>query len=319
MSFLVLDGYRKRTAEFSEEEQFDYWRDIICDEFVQLDCEKKGHGRFNGELRGGIGVPNLRFSEVISDPQFVKRSKRQISKSTEAEFLISFQLTRQGLVRQSGREALLNPGYFSLYDSTQPYSLTFNERFHQFVVQIPHEVLSRHLINPERYTAIPISGQSGMGAVLSNFIFSLVKELNTSEPVPDELSENLVNMIAMAFSSSVMFDQLSSQAIVRDALKQRVLRYIDNNLCDPELNNQRVAAAQGISTRYLHKLFQDEDETLHNYILHRRLEKARQLLQDHKYLDRSIERIAYTLGFASPSHFSRAFKKHFGSSPSDYR
>ncbi len=52
------------------------------------------------------------------------RSKRQIAKSTEADFLISFQIENQGLIRQNGREALLTPSSYAMYDSTQPYSLT---------------------------------------------------------------------------------------------------------------------------------------------------------------------------------------------------
>ena len=35
--------------------------------------------------------------------------------------------------------------------------------------------------------------------------------------------------------------------------------------------------------------------------------------------DKSINEIAYELGFKYPHHFSRMFKKVVGSSPSDYR
>ena len=319
MSFLISDGYKKNTTNLKVEERFDYWREIICDEFVKLDCENIADGDFIGELRGGVAVGNLQFSEVMSNPQLVERSKSQISKSTEADFLISFQIEKRGLVSQNGREALLTPGSFALYDSTQPYTLTFNERFHQLIVQMPKEVLSRHLMNPEQYTAIPISGQSGLGAVLRNFIFSLAKELRNVQQAPVELSENLVNMIAMAFSSSLMLDQIGNNSIVRDSLKRRILHYIENNLCNSGLSNQQVAEAQNISTRYLHKLFQGETETIHSLILNKRLEKSAMLLKDAAYAGHSIERVAYSVGFSSPAHFSRAFKKHFGQSPSECR
>ena len=319
MSFLISDGYKKNTTDLKVEERFDYWREIICDEFVKLDCESIADGDFIGELRGGVAVGNLQFSEVMSNPQLVERSKSQISKSTEADFLISFQIEKRGLVSQNGREALLTPGSFALYDSTQPYTLTFNERFHQLIVQMPKDVLSRHLMNPEQYTAIPISGQTGLGAVLRNFIFSLAKELRNVQQAPVELSENLVNMIAMAFSSSVMLDQIGDNSIVRDSLKRRILQYIENNLCNSELSNQQVAEAQNISTRYLHKLFQGETETIHSLILNKRLEKSAMLLKDPAYAGHSIERVAYSVGFSSPAHFSRAFKKHFGQSPSECR
>lgn len=317
-SYLLEGRYRKETADLKDSDRADFWRDIICDEFVRLDCSKMASD-FRGELRGGGNVGDLQFSEVVADAQFVERSRRQIAKFAESDFLISFQLEERGLVRQNGREALLTPGSFALYDSTQPYSLTFEERFHQLVVQMPKDVLSRHLMNPEQYTAVPISGRSGLGAVLTDFIFSLARELHHVHTAPDELSENLVDMIAIAFSSSVMLSQVGNHSIVRDCLKRRIRQYIDNNLCNPELSNHHIAAAQNISVRYLHKLFDDEEETVHALILNKRFERARNLLHDPAYAGHSIERIAYSTGFVSAAHFSRSFKKRYGVCPSDVR
>ncbi len=319
MQFILPDGYTKSTADEKPRESLDYWRDVICDEFVQLDCNKASAGNFQGALRGGVGIADLRFSEVITDAQVVQRSRHQISKATEEDFLISFQLTSQGRVQQDGREAILKPGSFAMYDSTRPYTLSFEQRFHQFVVQMPKEVLGRHLLEPEKYTAIPVSGSSGLGSVLSGFIFSLVRELNNLQQAPEELSENLVNMIAMAFSSSVMLEQVACPSIARAAMKRRIKQYIENNLCNPELSNTEIAAAHGVSTRYLHKLFEDEQLTLHSLIMEKRLERALRTLQDPNYTGHSIESIAYSLGFSGPAYFSRSFKKHFGFSPSDAR
>ena len=319
MEFIIPGGYTKSTSQQVDAESFDYWREVICDEFVQLDCEKAAPGNFQGALRGGLSMADLRFSEVITDPQVVHRSKRQIAKSTEEDFLISFQISQQGLVRQDGRKAVLQSGDFALYDSTRPYTLSFEERFHQLVVQMPRSVLARHLLEPEKYTAVTISGRAGLGAILSNFMLSLASELYSVEDAPDELSENLVNMIAMAFSSSVILEQSDGPSLAREAIKRRVRQYIDNNLRNPDLCNGQIAEAQRISTRYLHKLFEEEEQSIHTLILSKRLEKAHQMLVDPAYTAHSIESIAYNLGFSSAAHFSRSFKKHFDKNPSEVR
>ena len=269
-SHLLSGGYLKRTADLEEGDRPDYWRDLICEEYVKLDCRNLSKD-LQGELHGGGVIGDIHLSEVLADRHFVERSKRQIAKCSEADFLISFQLEDCGLVRQSGREALLTPGSFALYDSTQPYSLTFNERFHQLVVQMPKDVLARHLMNPERYTAIPISGTSGLGAVLSGFMFSLARELHHMGTAPEELSENLVDMIAIAFSSSVILSEVGDHSIVRDYRKRRIRQYIENNLANPDLSNQDIADSQRISVRYLHKLFDDEEKTVHALVLDKRL------------------------------------------------
>lgn len=323
MGFFISDGYRKNAQDVGDKKhQFEYWSDIVCNEFVKLDCiktEANADQQFYGELRGGVGIGDVRFSEVISDSHQVIRSKQQISKTSEADFLISFQLAQQGIVRQSGREAILTPGSFAMYDSTQPYTLSFKENFHQFIVQMPKEVLTRHLMNPEQYTAIQMSGTSGLGAVMTNFILSMTKELSHLDQASNELSNNIINMIAMAFSSSVMLEQVGSNSVVKESLITRIHQYIETNLCNTNLSNQSIAASQGISIRYLNKLFEEQAESVHSLVLEKRLNRSLKLLQDPGYSGHSIETIAYNVGFSSAAHFSRCFKKHFGQSPSQFR
>ncbi|QBY03447.1 AraC family transcriptional regulator [Thalassotalea sp. HSM 43] len=55
--------------------------------------------------------------------------------------------------------------------------------------------------------------------------------------------------------------------------------------------------------------------TYSHYLLCRRLEEGERLLNDNK---QSITTIAYSLGFANPSHFSRNFKEHFNLTPNAF-
>lgn len=319
MSFLLQHGYTRSTLDIPAVDREEYWCDAICQEYVKLDCNVDAESTFKGSVRGGVGLAKLRFSEVLADPQHVKRDKKLIAHSTEEDFLISFQLNQEGFVRQGGREAHLKRGSFSLYDSTEPYTLSFNKPFHQLIIQMPKDVLRQHLLEPERYTAVSIDGQHGIGAVLSNFILSLAQELNTVPNMCEDLSDNLLNMIAMAYSSSVRFNQLADNSLVQDNLRKKVLRFIENNLAEPDLSNQKIADSQGISLRYLQKLFEGQEQSLHQLVLDKRLQKAQQILLDKQQGLSSIEQVAYRCGFNSYAHFSRSFKKHFGVSPSELR
>lgn len=320
MARILRGGYCHSTDDIDKTEaRFDYWRDMICDEFVKLDCERPLGGEFHGEIRGGVDLSELKFSEVISSPQHVVRSKRQIAKACDDEFLLSIQLDDQGIVRQDGREAILNPGDFTLYDSTRPYTLTFNRPFHQLVIQVPHKILSNYLVNPEHYTACRIQGGQGIGAVTSQFIRSVAQELDGVEVKSPQLSENLMNLIAMAFSSSVILKDVYQQSAVQDALLRRVKNYIENNLTDPELSLEKIAMAHGVTSRYLHKIFKEEEYSISRYILIQRLMHCRDLLADARYSGHSIEQIAFTQGFNSAAHFSRVFKDYFDCTPGEWR
>jgi AraC-like DNA-binding protein len=319
MKTLIHTGYQKSTEGQTPKDQFDYFHDVICDEYVKLDCENQNKENFFGRLNGGLGTEKLKISEVIADPLTVKRSKQQIAKCADANFLISFQLANQCTLRQNGREAMLTPGSFALYDSTQPYTLNFKEKFHQLVLQIPQNILYKHIVCPEKYTAIPISGNSGIGAVLRNTIMSTIAEVNHSKTLPSELYDNVIYMLSLAFTSSDFNFQSLTTKQQDNSLKQRIHLFINNNLNYPKLNAHSIAESQGISIRYLYRLFENDDLTLHNFILKCRLEKSAELLSQTHLTNKNIEWVAYTVGFVCAAHFSRLFKKHFDLTPSKYK
>ena len=55
---------------------------------------------------------------------------------------------------------------------------------------------------------------------------------------------------------------------------------------------------------------------LHEYQLQMKLEMAYHILRTGRY---SVKEIAQTFGFCDPYHFSRAFKKAYGVSPSEVK
>lgn len=319
MSFVIKSGYQKGLEDYQGFAKFDYWREVVNNEFVSVTCDPYDDSiveDFDANLKGGVGLGDIRFSEVVSKPQIVRRTPGQIAKTGESDFLINFQVSNQCSIEQKGKEGLLVPGSFALYDSSEPYSLSFAEDFHQFIVQMPREILTRHLVNPEKYTAVPINASSGLGLVLKDFVFSLACELSSSEVAPSALlSENLVSLIALSFSSTVCQNDLTESECVKDALMRRIHHFIETNLFDPNLNNTRIAESQGISIRYLYKLFQEESQSIHEMILDKRLSAAHNLLLssgDHKL---TIESVAYHVGFSGAPQFSRAFKLRYGMCP----
>lgn len=72
-----------------------------------------------------------------------------------------------------------------------------------------------------------------------------------------------------------------------------------------------------MSRSYLSKRFKAESNiTLTDFILNRKTEEAKHLL---RYTDKPSTAISLDLGFSSPGHFSRVFRKYVSMSPSDYR
>ncbi len=97
---------------------------------------------------------------------------------------------------------------------------------------------------------------------------------------------------------------------------QRVTNYIDEHYIDG-LSLDEVAAATGISRYYVSHLFKElMDTTFVGYVNELRLNRAAMLLMTS---DSPIIEIAALSGFNNLSNFNRAFKLHFGKTPSAYR
>ena len=101
------------------------------------------------------------------------------------------------------------------------------------------------------------------------------------------------------------------------ALRHRIESYIRDQIRDPELSIDMIASALRCSKRYLHMAFAACDRSITDHIWTTRLDGCRSDLA--RRSDLTISEIAFAWGFSSSAHFSRAFRKRFGVTPSAFR
>mgnify|MGYP004577403791 FL=1 len=106
------------------------------------------------------------------------------------------------------------------------------------------------------------------------------------------------------------------EAGTRSQLVSDVANYIDHHMSET-ITVEAMAKEFYMSRSYLSKRFKAESNiTLTDFILNRKTEEAKHLL---RYTDKPLTAISLYLGFSSPGHFSRVFRKYASMSPSDYR
>lgn len=124
--------------------------------------------------------------------------------------------------------------------------------------------------------------------------------------------------LAITMISSDAEDDDADSCTLR-TLRARVKAYIENNLARKDLDIEEIARRMGCSRRYIFRAFQLTDITPSQYIWDLRLERTKERLTTGCFNGGSISEIAFSCGFSSAAHFSRAFRKRYGMSPSDAR
>ncbi|MBF9017439.1 MULTISPECIES: AraC family transcriptional regulator [unclassified Oceanispirochaeta] len=100
-------------------------------------------------------------------------------------------------------------------------------------------------------------------------------------------------------------------------LKETILKYIDKNYSDQNLNLDAVADQLGYKESYLYHFFYDSfEQSFASYLESLRLTKACELL---KTRSNTIDSIAENTGYGSAHSFRRAFKRRFDVSPTIYK
>lgn len=318
----MIDALAPGTVTFSTDgvparERIAYWREAVCDVFVQLDCEPALHAPFAGSI-ATRRFGSLSMSEVASRAQKVRRSPRLISRAREDDLLVSIQLEGTGSVAQDGRQAQLQVGDFVLFDSTRPYELRFRDEFRQLVFQFQRRRLVDRLGPVESFAAIGVACGEPLGSVASDFFCSLGREgAGIGPEAAERLSGTALDLLATALAARRGTAAVPSAH--RGAALARAKMVALSRLGDSELDPANLAAALGMAPRSLHRLFASENQTFMRWVLSQRLEACRRDLADPGQDHRSVSDIALGHGFTDLSHFSRAFRRRYGILPSELR
>ncbi|MDR3511621.1 MAG: helix-turn-helix domain-containing protein, partial [Caulobacteraceae bacterium] len=165
-----------------------------------------------------------------------------------------------------------------------------------------------------------IPGRSGLGHVFSG----LLRATPDTRPVPTTAPRRPVELRPRQSRGASRAAEgapapRAGAGAARAAHLHRICQTIETLLSDPDLTLGQVANEDGISPRYLQKLFASAGQSFSSYLRTRRLERCRLDLTSPMCAGLSISEICFRWGFNGSAHFSRAFKDQYGVSPREYR
>jgi AraC-like DNA-binding protein len=311
---------RLTTAAVDARDGFDYWNDAVSSTFVPLDCRAPVRATFRGEIVN-VSVGDVQFTKVTAAAHEVRRTRATIARNDPGLLKACVQLRGSGRISQDGRQAELQPGDLTIYDTSRPYTLSFDGEaaFGTLVVMFAGEELGLSPDDVRRVTAIRVGGHDGLGAVISPLLVSLAETTGAeSDVLSPRLARNVLSLLETMYRERAGAgpgepERMSTARLIA------IQDWLERRLGDPELSPESIAAAHHISLRYLHRLFAAEQTSVSRWVKERRLEACRRDLGDPSLVRFSVAAIAARWGILDAAAFSRSFRTAFGLSPREYR
>lgn len=313
----ALERWRPRGADTAS--RLRSWSDILATTHLAFDVRPTS--RTPASFRAAVTrrpIGHLMLVDCAASPFLGHRSSADIGSHAESshENVLGFQFVCKGveLVREGERELALTPGDVVLWDGLQPTEIEIAESFYKRTLLFPRDRVLAVCPRLGAMDALPSLEGSAAARLLVRFMNALAVELPGLDAAAGAAAANAaLELLRAAVEPALPSDRSAARA----AMRAEIARYVRTRLQDPQLGPASIARAYAMSVRTLHALFEGVDASVAGLVRSERLARCLEDLQ--RPNGGSVTDIAFRWGFCDAAHFSRVFKREFGTTPSEVR
>ncbi|MEU7484154.1 helix-turn-helix domain-containing protein [Streptomyces sp. NPDC042319] len=270
-------------------------------------------GWFKAMPLGPVQLSGMAYSSFCSH-----RTPKLIRVSDPETLQIALVRSGPHVIEQNRRRAPGRPGELLVFDSSRPFDSYADGE--ALLIQFPRELLPLRADHLAPLIASPLPGDKGLGRLLADFLVRLAED--GADYTPQDTAR--LGAVGLDLATAFLAHHTDRERDVPPSCRQRALylritSFVQYRLGDPTLAASDIAAAHHISVRSLHRLFQQHGTSIRTWIRGQRLERCRRDLADPLKRHVPIQAVAARWGFPRPADFTRAFRAHYGTTPSDYR
>ena len=295
------------------------WRDEVCDRLLDADTCWGAAQRLG--VRFGVtaiaGVVLLDAHAHAPGLAIARTAARVARASTPPTLGLTLCASGEAAIASGGREHVVRAGELCLLSSAEPFTKRMSADYRELFLYLPAPVaVALGRPTPGLVDAPRVAARRGLAAMLADAVVAMAQVRAELEAAAWQTAVGAVFELATGvFGQSP--EPARTGCAAREAQRARALRDLDAHLAEPALSPPAIAAALGVSPRYLHRLF-ESGPSVGATILARRLERCHAALRDERE-PRSISELAFAWGFNDAAHFSRSFRARFGVAPRELR
>jgi AraC-like DNA-binding protein len=316
---------RFSSGDFPERSRDVMWKEMVQRHIVSLENEfKKDQYLGKPRIRNAVGMalPGLGVVTYNASQVTTRRTRRLLADGNDnLRLLILRRSTTAATATQFGREVTVDSGNAVVLLNSEQNSITFPSRWPRvLVLNLRQEGLRPLLRDIDSVLARPIPRQLDALRLLSNYIDGVIGgPALSSADVARLVVTQIYDLTALTMGATREATEIAKDRGLRVARLNGMKADIAERLTSPNLSVEEVAKRQGVSSRYVQMLFEQEGTTFSQYVISQRLLRAHRMLTDSRFADRSITSLAFDAGFGDLSYFNRAFRRCYGGTPSEIR
>src|SRR5690349_22042411 len=317
----MQDGSPRRiiisTDMFPDEKRLAMWREVYGRGIAKVDIEPISDTPFHADVTFNL-LPDVAIASGARSPAHY-RVTHELLKDGRDIIAVSILRSGEASATQFGQELIGGVGSASVLSGTDPSVSTLNTDGSFITLALSRPAIAE--LAPDFAAAFgrPIPADDPALRLLIKYLEAVMAADELAHPeIARSVAAHILDLVALALGARG--DQAEAalggaKAARLKALKSDVMSMLANS----ELSSELVAGRHGISSRYVRKLFEQEGTSFTAFVLGERLSRVRRMLRDSRHAHLTIAQLAHACGFNDISYFNRAFRRHFGATPTDVR
>jgi AraC-like DNA-binding protein len=285
--------------------------------FASIGIEPRGEGPFRSQMTA-MALPNLAVGQIANSACTVSRTSTHIAGGNDDLTLFIVTEGRVKVQLKGREEQVYGPGeaYIAGNDHAGEFDL---DSIGHIQLAVPREAMARRIAGPDRLAdhswrldAVPeLRFIAGYARLL------LSTEENWTPELAGLASAHAHDLMTLLLGARRDEAGLARLGGLRAARLRAVLGEIERHFAEPDFTAGTAGAALGLAERTVHDLLHGTGTSFTERVLELRLQRALTMLAGGTTL--RVSQVAYACGFGTVAHFTRAFRRRFGATPTAAR
>jgi AraC-like DNA-binding protein len=248
----------------------------------------------------------------------VRRERRQVIETNDDRYCLARNTGyRTFEVIHRGREFTMRPGAMVLLKLDEPFFSSDGTSHKRFTnMNLPNTALKAVVTDIDDMVGRELAPGRALSLAM-DYSEQLLRRPGAVDEAGMLIAAHLIDLVALGLGAQGDQAAAARRGGLRAVRLKAVVMILEKRFAEPDFSAAKLAAAAGLSERYVNELLYEAGASFTMRLTELRLRKAAELLQRAPW--RRISDVAFDCGFNDLSYFNRCFRRRFGLTPSTAR